>query len=476
MDLRAIFRSSSLGIVVYGHDGRFLFTNRAYQELHNYTEAELAGTTVFEITHEADRQQMATEFARLLAGEIVEARIEKRHFRSDGVVIWVHVTMNAVRDESGRPLYVMGIVDDITARKHDEARLRRSEAYLAEGQRISRTGSWALNPESGEVFWSREMYSLFGFDAAVGVPQRAALLERVHPEDRPRAQHRMQHAIETRTDFEGEYRIELPDGRWRVMHYRGHPIQAEPEGPYEFAGTVTDVTEARVAEQRLSASLREVHSLAGRLLRVQDDERRRLARELHETTAQDLAALKMNLASLERIGLHVPEKRQQVLTESAELVQRALTDVRTISYLLHPPLLDEAGLASALRWYVEGFARRSGIPVDLELPDEIERLPEEREMALFRVVQESLINIHRHSDSPVARVRLRLEDGELMLEVEDDGRGMPGTADPMDQGALGVGIAGMRERMEQLGGRLEIVSADTGTTVRAVLPNAGGIS
>jgi signal transduction histidine kinase len=173
---------------------------------------------------------------------------------------------------------------------------------------------------------------------------------------------------------------------------------------------------------------------------------------------------------LERLAPQAAERRREVLDESAALVQRALTDVRTISYLLHPPLLDEAGLASAMRWYVEGFARRSGIHVELELPDEILRLAEDRETALFRVVQESLINIHRHADSPVAHVRLRHHADTVILEIEDEGRGIPVADNAMAQSSLGVGIAGMRERMEQLGGRLELASTDRGTTVRAILP------
>ena len=470
MDLNSVFRGSSLGIVVYADDGRFVLTNRAYQELHGYSDEELRRTTVYEITHEADRGRMATELRRLYAGEVAEVKIEKRHFRRDGAMIWVHVRLSVVRDDATGAVHVMGIVEDITARKDDEERLRRSEAYLAEGQRISHTASWALNTETGELFCSREMYRITGFDEQAGPPRFSDLVARIHVDDRARVEHKIQHAIASRTTFEGEYRIEMPDGRLKVLHYRGHPIEAEPGDPYEYVGTVMDVTEARVAEQRLSASLREVHSLAGRLLRVQDEERRRIARELHETTAQDLAALKMNLGLLERLAPQAAERRREVLDESAALVQRALTDVRTISYLLHPPLLDEAGLASAMRWYVEGFARRSGIHVELELPDDILRLAEDRETALFRIVQESLINIHRHADSPVARVRLRHGADRVVLEIEDEGRGIPVADSAMAQSSLGVGIAGMRERMEQLGGRLELASTDRGTTVRAILP------
>ena len=152
-----------------------------------------------------------------------------------------------------------------------------------------------------------------------------------------------------------------------------------------------------------------------------------------------------------------------------------MTGIRTLSYLLHPPFLDEAGLVSAVRWYAEGFAGRSGVKVDLDLPAAFRRLPQDVETALFRVVQEALINIHRHAASPSALIRLRNGTSGLTLEIEDHGRGMPPELMaqlPSGGGALGVGVAGMRERLQQLGGTLEIESGERGTVVRARVPVA----
>ena len=226
----------------------------------------------------------------------------------------------------------------------------------------------------------------------------------------------------------------------------------------------------------LGESERRFRQIAGRLMHTQDDERRRIARMLHETTAQDLAALKMNLARLNRTASHLSETERGALTESISLAEQSIAGVRTLSYLLHPPFLDEAGLVAALRWYAAGFAERSGITVDLELPDTFERLPLDTETALFRIVQESLTNIHRHAGSETARIRLRRDAERLVLEIEDWGKGIPSAslAHIMSGGGgSGVGISGMRERIEQLGGRLEIVSAGRGTTVRAELPLGG---
>jgi len=214
-------------------------------------------------------------------------------------------------------------------------------------------------------------------------------------------------------------------------------------------------------------------ALAGRLMHAQDDERRRIARMLHETTAQDLAGLKMHLARLNRTANHLSEADRAALVESISLAERSITEIRTLSYLLHPPFLDETGLLPALRWYAAGFAKRSGIKVHLELPESFERPTLDTETALFRVVQESLINIHRHAKSDIARIRLWQDAETMVLEIDDRGKGIP--ADSLNDimgggGAVGVGIAGMCERIEQYGGRLEIESGDHGTTVRARLP------
>ena len=159
----------------------------------------------------------------------------------------------------------------------------------------------------------------------------------------------------------------------------------------------------------------------------------------------------------------------------SRVTERSMTGIRTVSYLLHPPFLDETGLLSALRWYVGGFAERSGITVDLDLPDHFERLPLETETVLFRIVQESLTNIHRHAESKAALIRLRRDTGMLVLEIEDRGHGIPSASlehITRGGGVAGVGIASMSERIEQLGGRLEVTSSERGTTVHVWLPLA----
>jgi signal transduction histidine kinase len=254
-----------------------------------------------------------------------------------------------------------------------------------------------------------------------------------------------------------------------VVVAMGEARRRREEVLWAARGELEEAVKQRTVElDKTNHNLRE---LSARLLQLQDDERRRIARELHDSVGQMLTALGMNLAAvgadLERLS-----KTANTVNDSAALVQELSREVRTISHLLHPPLLDEAGLASALRWYIEGFAQRSKIEVDLEFPADFGRLSRESETAIFRTVQECLTNIHRHSESATARIRVVASGDDIRVEVEDRGKGIPPEKqfEMASTGTPGVGIRGMRERLRQLGGSLEIHSNGKGTLIVARLP------
>jgi len=224
----------------------------------------------------------------------------------------------------------------------------------------------------------------------------------------------------------------------------------------------TDITARRRAEEA-------ARSLSGRILTLQDDERRRIARGLHDSLGQYLTALKMNLDVFQTSN----DNKAKLASDCSEIVDKCLSETRTISHLLHPPLLDEAGFDSAARWYVDGFSQRSGIKVNLNLPPTLGRMHRDVEVALFRAVQEGLTNVHRHSGGSAVDVCLSLNAKQLQLEIKDDGRGIPQKRlRSIIQGAgeAGVGVAGIRERMRELGGSLEIRSDRAGTTVVVCIP------
>jgi signal transduction histidine kinase len=229
------------------------------------------------------------------------------------------------------------------------------------------------------------------------------------------------------------------------------------------------VISANLSENRrvqLEQANTELQQVSAHVISVQDNERRRLARELHDGVGQYLVAIKMSCdVALERSK---NGDGAGALKEAINLIERCTSEVRTMSHLLHPPLLEEIGLASAIPWYVAGFKERSGINVELQMPNDFGRLPQPIELALFRVLQEGLTNIHRHSGSSSARITLRMQESRAILTVEDYGRGFDVNRSAV--GRTGVGIASMRERVRELGGGLSLKSGKAGTTVEAFVP------
>jgi signal transduction histidine kinase len=205
-------------------------------------------------------------------------------------------------------------------------------------------------------------------------------------------------------------------------------------------------------------------------MRAQDDERRRMARELHDGLGQSLAAAQINLGL---IDIPAGAAGERFLAEARQLVGRAVSDIRTLSYLLHPPLLEEAGFFSAVQWYIDGFSKRSGIKVTLELPSKLGRMPDVVELTLFRVVQEGLINVHRHSGSQHVDIRIERDEARIIVQLKDHGKGMPGNLlerfRKTGSGA-GVGLSGMRERVKELGGEFVVESDETGTLLTVIAP------
>jgi PAS domain S-box-containing protein len=246
----------------------------------------------------------------------------------------------------------------------------------------------------------------------------------------------------------------------------------DADGKTLTLAVIHDVSQRKLLDAERERVLDELHELAATLVHIQDDERRRIGRDLHDSTGQGLAALELSLTRLARVMEPAANSAGALLDDCVALARQCSTEIRTASYLLHPPLLDEIGLLSALRWLADGLRQRSGIKIDLELPEAMNRFPPEHELALFRVAQEALTNVHRHSKSPSVTIRLFEKDGDVILEVEDAGHGIfaaGALGRVTDAATLGVGLAGMRERMRQLGGALSVRSSAQGTCVQAKL-------
>ena len=416
--------------------------------------------------------------ADMAAGEASEDEMRLR--RADGEYRWFLVRTAPLRDEQGNILKWYGVSIDIEDRKraeeavkssereqrHIAAQLERERTRLVEAQEMGKIGSWEAELQSMNVIWSDQTHRIFETDPSRFHPTRPKFREFIHPEDRAKVDAAFVASLERRSPSTVEYRIVMPDGRVKIVEERWQAFHDEEGKPVRVAGTCRDITERVRAEE-------ELQRLSGQLLRLQDEERRRIATDLHDSTGQDLVALATTLSQLHAAVPSSSRKLRKLASQCQALADQCIREVRTLSYLLHPPMLDEAGVEDAIRHYAGGFTERTGIEIELEISPRLGRMKTDAEMALFRVVQESLTNIQRHSGNLQAKIRMDRDPGKITVEVSDSGSGITGDLQRQN-GEFpfrpGVGIRSMNERVKLIGGRLDIESSSSGTTVRVTIP------
>jgi len=452
-DLRRVVGEAP--VVLWACDRRGIFTlleGRGLERLGDRVSAAV-GQSVYEVY--ANNPRVLECARRVLAGEEFNDVV-----MVDGMAY--ETQYFPLRDEKGRVVGASGFSVDVTARFGAEAAMRDSEEKFKRIFESSLDAIVIADVESGRYLdVNNEFSSLTGYSREEVVGRTAMELGIwTEPGDFGEARKQIrQHGVVR--NVETPFRMKNGTVRWGLFS----SVVIEISGEQRLLSFVRDISERR----RTEAELRE---LSGRLLRLQDQERRRIALELHDSTAQTLAALAMNLALVQKSKAGVDPASRRALDAAIKLADQCSQEIRTLSYLLHPPLLEEIGLISALRCYADGFSERSGIRVSLELPADTERLPRDVETTLFRIAQESLTNIHRHSGSPTAKIRVRRTSDHVTLEVRDYGRGIP--ADVLegssDVASLGVGITGMRARVRQLGGSLEVSTRTRGAVVKVTLP------
>ncbi len=474
--LAAIVESSDDAIIAKDLNGIITNWNRSAERIFGYTESEVVGRPITIIIPPELHAQEPDILHRLRSGEHVE-HFETVRITKAGERVLVSLSVSPIRDSTGRIVGASKIARDVTRIRQIEQALRDSERRMRFCLEAANIGTWDWDLGSGSVSWSENMERIQGLKA---------FLDSVRDEDRQLVREAIQRALEGDSVYHVEYRQVRADGSLGWMEAHGRVIHDASGCPKSMMGVCRDISERKFSEQalrdaheQLEARVKDrtceldqaqerLRTLSARLLQMQDDERRRIARELHDTAGQILVALNLNLVPVEDELRKTNSGLVGPLTESLRLIEELSKDLRTMSHLLHPPLLDEAGLKSAVRWYVEGFAERSKIEVDLQLDPRLGQQPAELETAMFRIVQECLTNIHRHSGSTFASIVVTRNVDNVTMEIRDRGKGMPM---PMPIRA-GVGIQGMGERVRQLGGRLEIESGSGGTRVTAIFPSA----
>jgi PAS domain S-box-containing protein len=463
-----------------------------------------------EAVHPDDREAADRANRSYLASGSGEYNQEYRVVWPDGSVRWIQAKGSA-EFSAGRALRMAGIVLDITERKRNEETMRKNEERLRLAHKAAHSGAWEVDLASREIIWSPELQLLWGLTPGQAENIRRDIRRIILPEDHAKVDQALADVFESSTrEYHTEYRMIRADGELRWNEAFGEVIRDSDGKPLRIVSVTVDTTERKQAEEALRRSHEELErkveertgelaaslasleveieirkqaeealqALSARLLRLQDEERRRIARDLHDSTGQTLAALKMTLATLEPLVRDIPHAPAMV-AELTSFTNDALKDIRTTSHLLHPPLLDEVGFRSAAQWYVEELAKRSGVKANLELAVPSGRLNKTTELAFFRVMQESLTNVIRHSGSASVDISLQADRENVLLTVRDYGKGIPAhiLSHFHETGAgVGVGLGGMKQRIRELGGNLRIISNGEGTCISATLPMEARVS
>ena len=486
--LASIIESSDDAIISKDLNGVIATWNAGAQRIFGYASEEIIGHNTMMIIPPEFHEEETRILRRLRRGERID-HFETVAVAKNGRRLNVSLTISPVKDSRGKVIGVSAIARDITERKRAEevgfkiaSTLEESEKRLRAAFSQTYSVLLLLSPDGTVLEANRAALEGMGFTREQvigrkcwepwwsGLPKEVEILK-----------------VSVERAAQGEIVREecsyrTANGTVRFADRTLAPVRDEKGAVVLIVASGLDITEKKELldklEQRVHARTQELEQknaelrkLSARLLQTQDEERRRIARELHDSVGQLLAAVSMNIASVSREKAKLSTSAASAVSENMKLIEQVSNEIRTMSHLLHPPLLDEVGLRSALKWYTDGFSERSKINVTADISEDLGRLPREVELSLFRIVQECLTNIHRHSGSLTALVRLARSRQQVTLEVKDEGKGFPqGQYGASGSEIPGVGLRGMRERVRQLGGQLEITSNGKGTLVSATLP------
>jgi PAS domain S-box-containing protein len=473
---RNLLQDLHVGVVLSNPAIEIQFANQAALDMFGLTEEQVLGKTPDQL-HLTVLREDGWEYPfsmrpgpRAAAGQVVRNEVIGYRRKGSDEVIWIYGAVAPQFAADGSITRVTATFTDITERKNIEAELQKANELNREILSSVQEGIIVHDRELRFVVWNPFMERMSGMKKEDVLGRHPLELFPFLGESGVYAQIEKALTGEPVTVRNVPYTVpKTKQAGWCDNTFA--PLRDATGEIVGVVATVRDVTGRKRREDAL-------RQLSSRLLQMQDEERRRIARDLHDSVGQHLFAVGLNLGKLSESADDLGASGRRTLADTRRMVKNLSSEIRSLSYLLHPPGLDELGLGAAIEEYAKGFSLRSGIDVELDLSPEVGRLAQESETALFRIVQEALGNIQKHSGSSKSKIRLVRDNSHNVLEVTDAGRGMPAgnlKKKLVAPSPLGVGILGMRERMRQLGGRIEISSGSWGTTVKAILPRRGEV-
>lgn len=468
--------------------GRVITWNAGAERIKGYKASEIIGKHFSIFYPEADIQSRKPD--RELEEAAREGRFEDEgwRLRQDGTRFWANVVITAIRDEDGELIGYGKVTRDFTERREHEERLRESqERFRRLVENVPDHAIYIMDPDGKITTWNIGAERIKGYKASEIIGQHFSVFFTEEDVRAGKPQQILETAArEGRSEQEGLRRRKNGTRFW--VNGLVTALRDKSGKLVGFSKITRDITERIEQQEALKKEMAEkekardqlrksedsLRRLSLNLLRTQDEERKRIGREMHDSLGQYLSALKMKLGTLAIRDTTLSTDAAGELAQCAALLDECVKEVRTISYLLYPPMLEEMGLKSAISWYLDGFTQRSGVQTTFEISRDVERASRDVELALFRVLQEALTNVHKHSGSAVADIRLFREGDSIVLEARDYGKGLSEAVLSESNGnwytSLGVGLRGMNERMRQLGGELSVNLANPGTLVRAKVP------
>lgn len=473
---RLTFDQSPIGAVIADSESRVLRANSAFCRITGFSQKDLLGLSLIDITDPEDKQKSLEQVAALAGGKVRQYNMEKRYITKKGAIVWVRVSVGLLKGQDTRSIHFLGLVEDITKQRKAEEALKESEAKyrLVTGNMPVGIYSVLADSDATLVLLTGRIRGLAGYSPREFERNPRLWFDLVHPHDRESFEKFVRQQQTVAGHCVAEYRIVTKAGITKWIRDSSTPLMHNKGQVVQITGFVEDISERKKAEEELRESHNRLRDLSVRLESLREEERREIARELHDEVGQGLTVLKLGLQTLHRQTKSA--RAVNSVKGCLETCERVLNQVRSLSLNLRPSILDDLGLLPALRWLISSVGKAADWKTDLFYEEVIPRLKPEVETACFRIVQEAISNAARHANARSLDVRLRNRVKELEIIIEDDGAGfdVPSMQKRSSEGA-GFGLLGMKERAMLIGGKVEVASMPgKGTTVKLLIP-AGGV-